>query len=276
MTRVKDWIKKHWDNVETALMVVGLLFVWVFIGEIRYIPSGSMIPTFLIDDRLVVDKVTYRFRDPQRGEILIFTPPGVTGDAYIKRLIGLPGDQMRIEPGELQIKGRAVYRGDLAELFLADQPELTQRFYETEARETKNLNYRPSKIVHLLDDGAVVGVVFANQEVITERLSIADIARLFQTDVTSVKLKGGGVWINGQKLEESYIAEDPNYSCPSPQCFKNDGSQEFTIPAGNYFMMGDNRNNSQDSHAWGFLPKERIIGKALVRIWPLNRIGVLP
>ncbi len=66
-------------------------------------------------------------------------------------------------------------------------------------------------------------------------------------------LKGKGVFINGQYIEENYILEKANYS-----------TEEITIPEENYFILGDNRNNSFDSHRWGFLPKKRIIGKVIL------------
>jgi signal peptidase I len=82
------------------------------------------------------------------------------------------------------------------------------------------------------------------------------------------------VYINGKLLPEDYINEDPDYTCPG-ECFVGAG-KTFTIPANNYFVMGDNRNNSRDSHVWGTLPRQNMIGKAFVRFWPLNRLGLLP
>ncbi|AFY72510.1 signal peptidase I [Synechococcus sp. PCC 7502] len=186
-----------------TLAVAGLIVFGVrtFIAEPRYIPSSSMEPTLQINDRLIIEKLSYRFRKPERGEVLVFNPPAVPAvpDAslvYIKRLIGLPGD----------------------------------------------------------------------------RISIHD----------------GKVFVNDQALNEPYIKESPDYTLPTndpalcPNCFippvivKKGKTMSFTVPPGSYWMMGDNRNNSLDSHAWGFLPEQNIVGRAYFRYWPPDdRLGEL-
>jgi signal peptidase I len=78
----------------------------------------------------------------------------------------------------------------------------------------------------------------------------------------TVGVKNGQVCLNGEPQQEDYIAEPPDYDWgPAP------------VPENQFFVMGDNRNNSNDSHIWGFLGKERIIGRAAFRFWPPNRIG---
>ena len=156
----------------SAILAIGIR---QFVAEARYIPSGSMLPTLQINDRLIVDKLSYRFNTPQRGDIVVFSPTSTLEkqnfhDAFIKRVIGLPGDK--------------------------------------------------------------------------------------------VEVKGGRVYVNDQALRENYIEEDPQYQW-GPQ----------TVPNGSYLVLGDNRNNSYDSHYWGFVPREKIIGRAVVRFWPPNRVG---
>jgi signal peptidase I len=146
-----------------------------FVAEARYIPSGSMLPTLQINDRLIVDKVGYHFRDPQRGDVVVFSPTDALQrqqfhDAFIKRVIGLPGEK--------------------------------------------------------------------------------------------VEVKGGRVFINDQPLRENYVADAPQYQYGP-----------VVVPANSYLVLGDNRNNSYDSHYWGFVPRNKIIGRAVVRFWPPNRIG---
>jgi signal peptidase I len=187
------------ENAVTVITAVALAFTvrWL-IAEPRYIPTSSMEPTLQINDRLIIDKVTYRFRLPERGEIVVFYPPAspVIADSankvYIKRLIAIPGDRVSIDNGK--------------------------------------------------------------------------------------------VFVNGNALQEPYIAEPPNYQLPvrDPQdpnacqnCFVpnliNPGSQpSFTVPPNSYWVMGDNRNNSLDSHAWGFLPAENLVGRAVFRYWPID------
>ncbi len=148
------------------------------VAEPRYIPSGSMEPTLQINDRLMIDKISYRFKNPEREDIVVFDPPDVVAkqenlhDPFIKRVIGLPGEQ--------------------------------------------------------------------------------------------VEVKNKQVYINNQPLQENYIADKPNYTW-GPK----------VVPPNSYLVLGDNRNNSYDGHFWGFVPRERIIGRAVVRFWPLDRIGGL-
>ena len=155
----------------SAILAFGIR---TFVAEARYIPSGSMLPTLQINDRLIVDKLSYKFQDPQRGDIVVFSPTEVLKkqykDAFIKRIIGLPGDK--------------------------------------------------------------------------------------------VEVKNSRVYINDEPLQEEYIAEPPQY---------NWGPE--TVPQGQYLVLGDNRNNSYDSHFWGFVPHDNIIGRAIVRFWPPERLG---
>ncbi|MBD2461669.1 signal peptidase I [Oscillatoria sp. FACHB-1407] len=79
-----------------------------------------------------------------------------------------------------------------------------------------------------------------------------------------LQIHNGTVYINGEPLQEDYIAAPPDYELPPIQ-----------IPDHQFFVMGDNRNNSNDSHVWGFLPQENIIGRAVFRFWEPDRIGVI-
>ncbi len=94
--------------------------------------------------------------------------------------------------------------------------------------------------------------------------SQAFIKRIIATGGETVTVKDGKVYVNNQLLEEDYILESPHYNLQSVQ-----------VPEGYLFVMGDNRNNSNDSHVWGFLPEKNIIGHAVFRFFPFNRIGTI-
>lgn len=204
------------EVVELVVVTLVLLIIirWAF-AEARYIPSSSMEPTLQIEDRLLVEKISGHLGWPvRRGDILVFYPPPsempngkdlsndpltvlgrLTGlpflpyePAYIKRVVGLPGDKIRIQAGV-------------------------------------------------------------------------------------------GVYINEQLLDEPYVKDRPNYNLstlgdiggPSANGARlhpyGDSKEPIIVPAGHLFMMGDNRNNSEDSHVWGFLDQKRIIGKACLLFW---------
>ncbi|MGE5706800.1 MAG: signal peptidase I [Bacteroidota bacterium] len=90
-----------------------------------------------------------------------------------------------------------------------------------------------------------------------------------------IAVRNGTVYRNGKPLQERYIKEAPRYELPDPWASNFQGAGEVVVPKGDLFVMGDNRNNSMDSHVWGFLPKDRVLGRAVFRYWPLNRLGVV-
>ena len=190
------------ETLDTILFVlIAVIVIRFFVGELRWIPSGSMHPTLIEKDRLFVEKLSKPFRELQRGDVIVFYPPDeplkkdffsiisrLTGlvckdIAFIKRSIGMPGDKFEIK---------------------------------------------------LEDDGYYV-------------------------------------YINDKKLEEPYILSKTDWM----PCRDDMYCGPFTVPEDNYFMMGDNRGNSQDSRFWGFLPKNRVIGRAIFVFWPLNRVQKL-
>ncbi len=170
-------IRENGLTLIIAIVLAGL--IRIFIAEPRYIPSDSMLPTLLQGDRLVVEKVSYYFKHPVRGDIVVFQPPT-----------------------QLQMQG-----------------------------------YDPNQ---------------------------AFIKRIIALGGETVAVQNGVVYINNEAIPEDYIAQLPQYNLPTIQ-----------VPEGTVFVMGDNRNNSNDSHIWGFLPEKNIIGRALFRFWPFTRIGEL-
>ncbi|KPQ36315.1 MAG: signal peptidase I [Phormidesmis priestleyi Ana] len=99
-----------------GLSIVLALGMRQFVAEARLVPTGSMEPTVQINDRLVIDKISYLFRSPQRGDIIVFQAPekalviagSATSDAYLKRIVGLPGETVEITGGYVLINGKAI------------------------------------------------------------------------------------------------------------------------------------------------------------------------
>jgi len=166
------------ENLKTLLIALVLaLLIRGFVAEPRYIPSISMEPTLAVGDRLVVEKVSYRFHPPRVGEIVVFHPPAIlqavgygADQAFIKRVIAGPGQVVQVHNGR--------------------------------------------------------------------------------------------VYVDNQPLSERYIAEAPQYELGP-----------LRVPEHTLFVMGDNRNNSNDSHVWGFLPEANVIGRATFRFWPPGKLG---
>ncbi|HEY8530845.1 MAG TPA: signal peptidase I [Limnochorda sp.] len=150
------------------------LLIMTFVGRAFTVEGPSMLPTLHSGERVVVERVTYLFREPHRGEVIVFRYPLNPREYFVKRVVGLPGDR--------------------------------------------------------------------------------------------VAIKDGYLWVNGQRVEEDYINARALRNFP-----------EVEVPEGHYFVMGDNRNNSEDSRdpRVGFIPRELVVGRAIWRYWPVERITVL-
>ncbi|BAJ63949.1 signal peptidase I [Anaerolinea thermophila] len=160
-----------WEIVQTVVMAMILYFlVDMMIGRVQ-VENISMEPTLQPGERLIVNKLAYRLGSIKRGDVIVFHYPRNPNSDYIKRVIGLPGETVRIADGT--------------------------------------------------------------------------------------------VYINNEPLQEDYIAAPATYF------------GEWTVPEGQVFVLGDNRNQSFDSHSWGFVPKEMIVGKAILIYWPPSAIRVL-
>ena len=199
---------------EVLEIVVVVMFFLVAIkegiGELRLIPSESMVPTLQVDDRILIEKVTKWWRPYDRGDILVFYPP------------------------------QTILRQDPLSMFL-----------------------RAS---------GFSGFIYKKED----NIDVAYIKRLIGLPGDTVEVRPNvGVYINGKKLNEPYvnsIAETCTRVSPVEFCGK------VKVPEGHYYMMGDNRNASADSRYWGFEPKERVVGRAVFRVWPwmpAMRFGLL-
>jgi signal peptidase I len=162
------------EVVETVVFTLLIyLLVRTFLFENYRVVGQSMVPTLQNNQFLVVSKLDYRLHAPRRGDIIVFRDPFNPERKLIKRIIGLPGENLEVQDGQ--------------------------------------------------------------------------------------------VFVDQGQLDEPYIANLGRYNqAPTP------------IPDGQYYVLGDNRNNSSDSHTWGLLARDKIVGKALLCYWPPEQWGLLP
>jgi signal peptidase I len=159
------------DVLETLVLSI-VLFVGINMISARIrVDGASMEPTLVSGEYVIVSKLSYRLGSPQRGDIIVFHFPRDPKEEYIKRVIGLPGDE--------------------------------------------------------------------------------------------VEVRHGSVYVNGQLLDETYLKVSTNYN------------GTWTIPANQLFVLGDNRNNSSDSHDWGTVPLDYVVGKAILVYWPPPSWGLV-
>ena len=173
-----SWAREIISTVLYLVVVVVLTFLFVqYVGQRTHVNGDSMNVTLEDGDNLIVDKLSYRFKEPERYDIVVFPYQYQEKTYYIKRIIGMPGE--------------------------------------------------------------------------------------------TVQVKDGMVYIDGEMLSEGYGKEAMEYAGVA--------SEPVELGEDEYFVLGDNRNNSSDSRdpSVGNIQRDQIIGKAFLRIWPLNKIGIL-
>jgi signal peptidase I len=213
-------------------VAVIVLVVRAFIFEPFRIPSDSMMPTLLSGDFIVVNKYAYGLRwpvlnrkfveidQPARGDVIVFRLPSDPRINYIKRLVGLPGDTVKIESDRLFINGEAVSFEDIG-------------------------GYRDA--------------CYENLRLATEK--IGEHEHKVLSCRSPFGLQGTNLPSCDRRLPQHYLCDESAMMLGPDR-----GDAEFTVPAGNYLMIGDNRDNSADSREWGYVPEANLVGKA-TRIW---------
>ncbi|MBP6901669.1 MAG: signal peptidase I [Burkholderiaceae bacterium] len=232
--REKLLMQPWWLDWTAGLFpVIVVVFVLrSFLFEPFKIPSGSMIPTLLVGDLILVNKYHYGIRLPvinkkiidnnavQRGDVVVFRYPVDTRIDYIKRVVGVPGDQIVYANQKLTVNGQPVPVEAQGDYYDDDSLRYAQRFTE-----------KLGNVAH----GILVD---------PKRASIYQPMEAFDK-----------------------FRDQCRYSAEGVTC---------TVPAGHYFVMGDNRDNSQDSRYWGFVPDQNLVGRAFF-VWMnfgnLKRIG---
>lgn len=167
------------EMVHFALLTIAIVLpIRLFVAEPFIVSGASMEPTFDTGEYLIVDRLSYRFEEPSRGEVIIFRYPLDPDKYFIKRIVGLPGETVELSGKEIRIKNSQ------------------------------------------------------NKE--------------------------------GFSLDQTYITHQRN------------DYLSFTLGPAQYFVLGDNRSASSDSRSWGTLPRENIVGRAFLRLFPLTKITVFP
>lgn len=165
-----------WEFIKVVIISVAIVLpVRTYIAQPFIVSGASMEPNFHDGEYLIIDELTYAFRKPERGDVVVFRYPLNPSEFFIKRIVGLPGE--------------------------------------------------------------------------------------------TIEIKDGKVFINGEIWQEPYITAGTENGMIV--------NLKAKLDIGDYFVLGDNRPKSSDSRFWGALPKEKIMGRALLRLWPVARAGIL-
>lgn len=190
--------RSFWAELPILIVValVVAIIIKTFFFQAFYIPSGSMIPTLEINDRVLVNKLSYRFGAVERGDILVFDSP--------------------------------------------EAIEVDRSF--------------PSRVIRSI--GEATGLTSPDTVLIKRVIALPG---------ETVMIKDNQVYVNGNPIAEPYLPDGTNMR----------DFDETTVEADHVFMMGDNRNQSRDSRVFGAIPREDIVGRAFVTVWPPGAWGGL-
>ena len=247
------------DLIEPFILALGVVFLIVrpFLYQPFFIPSASMHPTLLEGDKILVNKWAYRLQKPQFGDVIVFrVAPDVATDEheFVKRLIGLPGDTIEVKEGYVRvengIENLQYWHSDIRAILTPQISPVSPN--EQSPREERDYEDPP---LHLTTTAIWLG---------GKSFSPEEFAKLCGKPGGRVTIEPGQVIRNGQILSETYVAEDPRYLYGP-----------LRVPVNTYFVLGDNRNNSEDSHEWGVFDSRRVIGRADCIFWPLDRLSRL-
>ncbi len=248
----------EWAKAFVVAFLIAIA-IKLYVLDTMVVPTGSMLPTIQLNDRMFVDKITSHYQWPKVGEIVVFWTPFIDKSAlsmlgpfdrlmdalspgrfhghvkYVKRLVGVGGDVLKLVPAKghpylyhLEVNGKIP--DSLKNRLYSKQGIFADpNFYKKFAYPQKypfDPNYRL--------------LMYFNKD----------------TDYTKVYEKYVKLWGNYVKVD-------------------NAGNVTIYVPKGFFFVMGDNTTDSFDSRYWGFVPDNNMVGTPFLRIWPLNRFGTV-
>ncbi|MCK4570399.1 signal peptidase I [Candidatus Bipolaricaulota bacterium] len=252
MSEVLEWIE--------ILAVAGILALLVisFVTVRMHVPTESMVPTIEPKDSFFVDRISYYFRDPVPGDIVVFWHTDAVLIRSVDETIGafaiVPGDELT------SVNGKTIYSADDVEDVLQTLPNGTAISLKVRGAPAISVGTKTDEVASLED----VGIVLRDHR-------IRYVKRLIAVGGQTVHIRGGNIYVDGEHLigpafNRSYSSTDPRMGF---------GVTPTEVPAGHWFVLGDNTNNSKDSRYWGFVDEKDFIGEPFLRVWPLGRFSLM-
>ena len=239
------------ETIGTALILV-VIIQRFYIGNFK-IPTGSMIPTIEIGDRVFADMVSYKFTTPKRNSIVVFKEPIQNKVLYNKRIMGLPGEKVKIEDDILYVNGEATNFRRYSNLGIGDREWIIPK-------KNDKLEIIPEENYNETYKSASFNIGEIQKELKTNSLSIFSFMPNLKFAINGEETAPVLDFVHDKNILKKLMAGE---------------TVEVILDEDYYFALGDNTDNSFDSRYWGFVKENRIRGRALVRFWPLNRIGLV-
>ena len=239
------------ETIGTALILV-VVIQRFYIGNFK-IPTGSMIPTIEVGDRVFADMVSYKFTSPKRNSIIVFKEPIQDKVLYTKRAMGLPGEIIKIEDDILYINGEKTNFRRYSNLGIRDNEwRIPQK--------GDKLKIIPAGNYNEAYKSASIDIAKVQEELKNNSVSIYEFMPNLKFVVNGEETAPILDFIHDKNILDKLLVGE---------------TVEVILEDNYYLALGDNTDNSFDSRYWGFVKESRIRGRALVRFWPLNRIGLV-
>lgn len=281
-----------------GIIVFGI--VRPFVVQAFFIPSRSMENTLLVDDHIFVNRFIYRIRKPRRWEIIVFEYPKDRSKDYIKRAVGLPGDKVQMKKHQLIINDKRVTRrplGNMVEINFVPEPLGMELETEPGTIQFKGdgLIFNEQKLLgsgsshnNLRITGHVSRIV---EEASSHRIKEVENNGRYRANGLSIEYGPVEIPLPGETVDLTDLNtyEQKAYYNYLRYCKKqavelrSNGLiyrngyplKELEIKEALYLVFGDNRDHSEDSRVWGFVPESYLLGKAFFIYWPPHRMGFI-
>jgi len=301
-SKVEYWFKEWVEPIVIAFILA--FFIRAFFVQAFKIPTGSMRMTLLEGDRILVNKLVYRFREPQRGDVIVFKYPGLSffqlqefstpqhmADLYnaIAAETGIEAMSFAGYPVKIIVqKLNTVFNSHIPFMILKDtltEADLTKEIrsliskfekrYETpfdqlsdEVLDVISLNSAGKRLKRITLEKAFPAVCPKSEYKKDRKRDF--IKRLIATGGETVEIRNHDIYINDELVaDHQKIRENHYYNVQDWEYGKS--GMKITVPDNSFFALGDNSASSSDSRNWGFVDDEDLLGKAFFIYWPPKR-----